>query len=142
MTMSKGRLTVEQIELLHHVELAQAGWQDRLADQLVVSAALAAAVPLSAEAISESLRAIVELSNSNEVTGRSIQRLVAARTLVEVQKGAYAPSEVTHREAGEMRAKAAEIEGGARALFESIAAEEAPAFQPSSKWDCGPCQRL
>lgn len=139
--MSKGRLTVEQIELLHHVELAQAGWQDRLADQLVVSAALAATVPLSAEAITEHMRVIVELSNSSEVTKRSIQRLVSARRLVEVQKGAYAPSEVTRREVGELRAKAAEIEGGARALFESIAAEEEPAFQPPSKWNwfCETC---
>lgn len=135
MTVSKGRLTPEQIELLHHVELAQAGWQDRLVDQLVISAALAASAPLSAEVISGNLSGIVDLPDITEITRRSIQRLISSRTLVEVQKGGYAPAEVTRREAGERRARAAEIEAGARALFESIAAQEAPEFQPSSTWD-------
>jgi len=135
MTVSKGRLTPEQIELLHHVELAQAGWQDRLVDQLVISAALAASAPLSAQVISGNLSGIVDLPDITEITRRSIQRLISSRTLVEVQKGEYAPAELTRREAGERRVRAAEIEAGARALFESIAAQEAPGFQPSSKWD-------
>lgn len=95
MAMSKGRLTPEQIELLHHVELAQAGWRDRLVDQLVVSAALAASAPVSIQAISGSLSAVVELPDFIDIARRSIQRLVSARRVIEVHKGEYAPSEST-----------------------------------------------
>ena len=94
MTTNQGRLTSEQIELLHHVELARAGWQTRVVDQLVLSAALAAATPQSAEVLNSTLRAAVDLPDGIGAVAKSIQRLIGAKTLVEVGKGQFAPSEV------------------------------------------------
>lgn len=83
----------------------------------------------------------MDLPDAAETTKQAIRRLVSAKVLVEIQHAHYSPSEVTRREASEKRARAAEIEHGARSLFESVMAEEAPSFQPSSTWDwfCEKC---
>ncbi len=141
MTTNQGRLTSEQIELLHHVELARAGWQAQVVDQLVLSAALAAAAPQSAMVLNSTLRAAVDLPDGIKAVTKSIQRLVTAKTLVEIGKGQFVPSEVAKVDAIERRARAAEIEAGARTLFESIVKQETPGFTaaPSWEWFCDKC---
>ena len=81
--MSKRSLSVEQIELLHHIELSEAGWQERVVDQFVLSACLDAATGLTDAEIQAGLFGVIDVVGAEQIR-RSIQRLVSAKRLVEL----------------------------------------------------------
>jgi len=139
--MEKGRLTADQIVLVHHVELADAGWQERLADQLVLASALSSDQPVTLETIRASLLSIGGAALGPDRVDASIRRLTGSRRLHEVSVGCYVPSQAARSEAEARRQQAAMDEAAARATFESLIKTEAPGFAAGSPWSwfCDSC---
>ena len=97
--MQKRRLTADQVALLHHVELADAGWQERALDQLILATALPEQ-SVTLETVHNSISSIGGAAVSADRVDRSVRRLVGSRMLIEVSSGCYAPSQAARSEAG------------------------------------------
>jgi len=84
--MTKRSLSPVQVELLHHIELSDAGWQQRAIDQLVLAACLEASGELGESEILQRISDIHEPVGA-ELVRRSIARLCSAKDLLEIHRG-------------------------------------------------------
>lgn len=132
--MQKRQLAAEEVALLHHVELTDAGWQDRLVDQLVIANVLGASSPVSLNTIREAVLSLVGQGIGSDRVDRAVDRLVGSKSILDVGSGAYSPSQSTRAEAAERLKEATEAEGVARAVYESNIREEAPQVAESCNW--------
>jgi hypothetical protein len=132
--MEKRRLNSEQIDLLHHVELSDAGWQDRVLDQLVLAKAISADVPMSIELYREGVAAVTGENIGADRVDRAVLRLVSSRALHEVSSGLYSASQATRAGADQARAQATAAEAAAQRVFEELIEREAPTFERSGCW--------
>jgi hypothetical protein len=133
-------LAHDQAELVHHVELADAGWQDRLWDQLVLSSVVVAGSRNESELVTE-VGGLLGGAAGRDATTRAIKRLVRARSLLEVGDGRLAPSQSVLADAELRRARARQVDADAKGLFETVVAEETDALSQVVTWDwfCDRC---
>ncbi len=135
------RLAPEEVVLLHHVELADAGWQERLLDQLVIAAVLSAGGPLSFAELISQVEAITGVPPAMDSMQRSLRRLLGSKLLLESSADHYSPSQTTRNDADSRRRQAEAMEAAARRTFESLLREEADGFAAPEpwRWFCDSC---
>lgn len=116
-------LAPELVPLVHHIELAKAGWNLRLAQQLIIAAAYS-----SNQAISNTdLRNLIERQYGVRVSDGDVQRAVGTlsskKFLLEVEPGRYRVSEAHRVALTQQIAETTELEQTAKSAFEQILAK-------------------
>ena len=81
------RLPSELVALIHHVELSEAGWRDRLLDQLVTAVMFLRATPCESEELRTSLDSDFNLTTDDKAFHQSVKRLLESRSLLEIDGG-------------------------------------------------------
>jgi hypothetical protein len=113
-------LAAELVPLVHHIELAKAGWGLRLAEQLMSAAAHSSPQAASAAELQQRIEQQYGLHMTAADLRRAIGALCSKKTLLEVEPDRFKISEA-HREALERQfAETAELEKTAKSAFEEI----------------------
>lgn len=126
-------LSAEQIALLHHVELSEAGWRQKVVDQFVLAVCLQTPGILSEDEIRRATGDALGVASSEQVR-RSIERLRSGRHLVEVALGRFGASEAARQDALQKRQAADQIERAACLEWEATTHAHAPELADQLTW--------
>ena len=139
--MTQRYLRSELVALIHHVELSEAGWRDNLIDQLVLSSMFLQAAPCGPEDLRSSLNSGFGVAIDDGAFGQSVKRLVASRSLVEIDAGRIKLSEKAAETANRTISENQSVEQQVAERFRTIVQKEAPALDPDDCWRsfCGNC---
>ena len=139
--MTQRYLRSELVALIHHVELSEAGWRDNLIDQLVLTSMFLQAAPCGPEDLLSSLNSGFGVAIDDGAFGQSIKRLVASRSLVEIDAGRIKLSEKAAATANQAISENESVEQRVAERFKTIVQKEAPALDPDDCWRsfCGNC---
>lgn len=132
--MQKRQLAAEEVALLHHVELTDAGWQDRFVDQLVTASVLSASTPIEIDVIRKAVTSLAGQAIASERVDRSVNRLVSSKVLLEVSSDRYSPSQKARADAEERLKEATDAEVVARRVYEAHVQREAPDAASTCNW--------
>ena len=139
--MTQRPLPSELVALIHHVALSEAGWRDNLIDQLVLSSAFLRDSPCRSEDLRSSLHSEFGIAVDDGAFGRSVTRLLASRSLVEISAGRIKLSEqaadITSRTISENHS----LEQRVIERFRTIIKQETQTLDPDACWHsfCDDC---
>jgi hypothetical protein len=138
--VTRRQLPTELVALIHHIELAQAGWADRLTDQLVLSAALLSTGPSSPDELRQQLEPRGIHLSLRQIQG-GVQRLLGSHSVLELAEGRVVVTEAARLDAAQRRNAAEVIERGARRVFAEALVDQAVELNPDMEWEgfCSGC---
>ena len=128
------RLPSELVALIHHVELSKAGWRDHLIDQLVVSSMFIRATPCGVEELRASLGSDFSLTVDDRAFHQSVKRLLASRSLIEIDDGRLKLAERAAEDAQSTIMKNESLEERVAVRFKAIITEEAKELDRDDCW--------
>ena len=131
---NRHRLPSELVALIHHVELSEAGWRDRLLDQLVMALMFLRATPCGAEELRTSLYSNFSLTTDDKAFDQSVKRLLESRSLLEIDGGRLKLAENAAKAAQATIAANQSLEEQVAKRFKAIVAEEAKELNPDDCW--------
>ena len=113
-------LAPELIPLVHHIELAKAGWSLRLTEQLVTAAACSSGQTTSAADLRFSIEKQYGVRTTEADVRRAVGALASKKILLEVEPGKFKASEAQRDALERQKTEATELEKAAKAAFEQI----------------------
>ena len=128
------RLPSELVALIHHVELSEAGWRDRLLDQLVTAVMFLRATPCESEELRTSLDSDFNLTTDDKAFHQSVKRLLESRSLLEIDGGRLKLAENAAKTAQVTITANQSLEKQVAKRFKAIVAEEAKELNLDDSW--------
>ena len=113
-------LAPELVPLVHHIELAKAGWSLRLTEQLATAAACSLGQTTSAADLRFSIEKQYGVRPTEADVRRAVGALASKKILLEVEPGKFKASEAQRDALERHKTEAAELEKAAKAAFEQI----------------------
>ena len=113
-------LAQELVPLVHHIELAKAGWSLRLTEQLATAAACSSGQTTSAADLRFSIEKQYGVHTTEADVRRAVGALASKKILLEVEPGKFKASEAQRDALERHKIGAAELEKAAKAAFEQI----------------------
>ena len=113
-------LAPELVPLVHHIELAKAGWSLRLTEQLATAAACSSGQTTSAADLRVSIEKQYGVRTTEADVRRAVSALASKKILLEVEPGKFKASEAQRDTLERHKTEAAELEKTAKAAFEQI----------------------
>lgn len=130
--VSKRVLSSEQIDLLHHIELSEAGWRKKVIDQVCLSSLLLAKGSSTSEELTRTATGLVATSRADIV--EALARLIGDKKANEISVGQFAASEAARSESVERRERAAAQEAAAASVWDRVVSEFAPGNESDLSW--------
>ena len=113
-------LAPELVPLVHHIELAKAGWSRRLTEQLATAAACSSGQTSSAADLRFSIENKYGVRTTEADVRRAVGTLASKKFLLEVEPGRFKASEAQRDALERHKTGAAELEQAAKEAFEQI----------------------
>ncbi len=113
-------LSTDLVPLVHHIELAKAGWGARLAEQLVAAVAYGTAQPLSQAEFRQAIESQYGVRMADGEISRALGYWRSSKAVLEIEPGRYRLSEA-HRAAIQLQiTETANLESEAHRAFDEI----------------------
>lgn len=116
-------LSPELVPLVHHIELAKAGWGARLTEQLVVAANYSSAQPMSHGDLRQAIDQQYGLRVSDAEIRRAVGSWMSKKVLLEIEPGRFRLSEAHRAALAKQLEETADLEAAAKSAFEAILAK-------------------
>ena len=126
-------LAPELVPLVHHIELAKAGWSLRLTEQLATAVACSSSQAASAADLRFSIEKHYGVRATEDDVRRAIGTLSSQKILLEVEPGRFKASEAQRGALERHKTEAAELEKAAKAAFEQILTKRG--IEMADAWD-------
>jgi hypothetical protein len=126
-------LAPELVPLVHHIELAKAGWSLRLTEQLATAAACSSGQVTSVPDLRLKIESQYGVRTSEADVRRAVGTLTSRKILLEVEPGKFKISEAQRDVLARQQAETADLEKAAKAAFEQILAKYGVAA--ADAWD-------
>ena len=126
-------LAPELVPLVHHIELAKAGWSLRLTEQLATAAACSSGQIASAADLRFSIEKQYGVRTTEADVRRAVGTLASKKILLEVEPGKFKASEAQRDALERHKTGAAELEKAAKAAFEHILTKHG--IEIADAWD-------
>ena len=126
-------LAPELVPLVHHIELAKAGWGLRLTEQLATAAACSSGKIASAVELRQTIEEQYGVRASEADVRRAIGTLASKKILLEVEPGKFKISEAQRDARARQDAETAALENAAKVAFEQILARHG--IEITDAWD-------
>ena len=132
--MTRRHLPSELVALIHHVELSEAGWRDRLIDQLVLSSVILRHAPCGPEELRTNLGSEFNITIDGGAFQQSVNRLLGTRRLIEIDGCRLKLSDTTAAEAMATIAANQSLEERVAIHFKTLIEGETKALAPDDCW--------
>ena len=126
-------LAPELVPLVHHIELAKAGWSLRLTEQLATAAACSSGQTASAADLRFSIEKQYGVRTTEADVRRAVGTLASKKILLEVEPGRFKASEAQRDALERHKTGAAELAKAAKAAFEQILTKHG--IEIADAWD-------
>ena len=126
-------LAPELVPLVHHIELAKAGWSLRLTEQLATAAACSSGQTASAADLRFSIEKQYGVRTTEADVRRAVGSLASKKILLEVEPGRFKASEAQRDALERHKTGAAELAKAAKAAFEQILTKHG--IEIADAWD-------
>ena len=131
--MSIRTLSPELVPLVHHIELAKAGWGARLSEQLVVAANHSSLQPMSQTDLRHAVEQQYGVRLSDGEIARAVGSCTSRKILLEVEPGRFRLSEAHRATLAKQLDDTAHLEVEVKAAFEAILAQHG--VDDSQAWE-------
>lgn len=113
-------LATELVPLVHHIELAKAGWGARLAEQLVAAAAFASTQPMSQADLRQAIERQYGVRVADAAISRALGHWRSKKILLEIESGRYRLSEAGRGAIEKQCDETTNLESDAHRTFDEI----------------------
>jgi hypothetical protein len=131
--MSIRTLSPELVPLVHHIELAKAGWGARLSEQLVVAASHSSLQPMSQADLRHTVEQQYGVRLSDGEIGRAVGSSTTRKILLEVEPGRFRLSEAHRATLAKQLDETVHLEVEVKTAFEGILAKHG--IKESQAWE-------
>jgi len=120
MNMPIKTLSPELVPLVHHIELAKAGWGARLAEQLLAAVAYSTTKPMSQSDLRQTIEGQYGIRLADTDVSRAVGTWTSKKVLLEIETGRYRLSEAHRGAIAKQLEETAQLEAAAKSAFDAI----------------------